>query len=753
MRFRWFIYIFFPILFISQQLKGQIWDKNKMSNYNNNRADSLFLTLIKNKDTLLNQFLDIGIIEKIQSDAIAAVKKSKSLDLFNKLDNTLKKNQFLKDVYQSTMLSSSYYVTNRTDSLSKENDFANVVARFNLKVFDIPFSVHTSLIMESGRLRTDFSYTNIQFNIEDYKKSIQQKVSINLLKDYFRSNTMLKDFQLTRIDSATLINDLKFEAYNSIVSNPRLQALKYEIHKEIDSITNKTDSLLRYKYQSYMDSLNYLKDNIEKIEKQYELLWDKRKETYKQIENLKERLETANEDIKRLTDINYLKSKASQIKNIGIKDKLMLNTKGLDIGQFGADEDDFTIKSQLLNGVRYEYESKKNELGVLIGTSRLRGIDMPLYYNPFQKTLLGRQFVHIKYGYKTSDSSRIIFRILNVHKTQDSILKGQTSAEYNTVIGLTYEKTLLKRVALKSDCAYSSLRGSFLSNPEKEERSQLGDIALSSSIFWNTKQGFKLGIGYFYIGRSYITYGNDFLLNNRNGLQLDLSANTLNNRLKAKFGFKAGFLNDPSVLGLKKSVVYQMIGELNWFLTKQSYIQAQYSPNTITQLYGHTDSVKQYDYKTNMYVISGLFNYKIGGNRQITLVAISNINQQVDYFDSLKVTNTLYSNIRHEYHITDKSNIVLNSNIGLGEGLSQIRTGLLQTDIRLQIHKRCKVAAGLQIIKKTIEPVWKGGLVSNINMLLGKISLKVGLIYRKPLISYNSIKDEWIANSAISLIF
>ena len=738
------------ISYLSVTTMGQSLMKNTPKSKNNNSLNQI--TALLGNDSILNPIFQMNGFEQIKSDAIASLKNVKSVELLDRLNNTIKKARDLKNVYQSTVVNINYYGTNQTDSFSVSNNFTNANAQFNLKVFDIPFSVQTSAVFEQGKLRTEFSYTNIQFNWEQYRETLRQKVSVNILNDYFKVDQITQQLKIGKIDSAALVNDVKFELYNLVINNPKVNQLKYDVQYQLDSFINHTDSLGRNKFQKNIDSLNVVKQNVQKFEQEYEALWEKRKQIFASIEQLKSKLTNTEQELKKLSDPYYLKGKASQYKSLNLKDRLMLNTKGLDFGQFGVDEDDFTIKNQLLNGVRYEYEGRKNTFGFIIGNSRLRGLETPVYYNPFQRALLGRQFLYFKYGYTMPDSSRILFKVLNAHKTNDTLFRGATTADYNTILGVSYEKKLSKKWSVLTEFAYSNLRGDFVSTVERPQKFS-DDLAASSSLFLSHKEVFKIGLGYFYVGNHFITYGNDFLLNNRNGVKLDAQTAVFKNKLKFKVSLKTGFLNDPSVFGLSKSVAIQMTGDVNWQISKNGSIQFQYSPNTITQAYGNPDSTKGYDYKTNIYLLSGIFNYRIGQNRQSTFVMLSNLNQQVDYFDSLRFNKTFFTNIRQESFITDKSSLVLSSNLGFANDFKTIQTGLIQSDIRFQVNKKWRVIGGLQIAKKLTDVSWRGGGVTNISLNLNKLNIRCGIIYRKPLISGLAIKDEWIGNTSVTMTF
>ena len=738
------------ISYLSVTAMGQSLMKNIPKSTNNNSLNQI--TALLGNDSILNPIFQMNGFEQIKSDAIASLKNVKSVELLDRLNNTIKKARDLKNVYQSTVLNINYYGTNQTDSFSVSNNFTNANAQFNLKVFDIPFSVQTSAVFEQGKLRTEFSYTNIQFNWEQYRETLRQKISVNILKDNFKVDQITQQLKIGKIDSAALVNDVKFELYNLVINNPKVNQLKYDVQYQLDSFINHTDSLGRNKFQKNIDSLSAVKQNVQKFEQEYEALWEKRKQIFASIEQMKSKLANTEQELKKLSDPNYLKGKASQYKSLNLKDRLMLNTKGLDFGQFGVDEDDFTIKNQLLNGVRYEYEGRKNTFGFIIGNSRLRGLETPVYYNPFQRALLGRQFLYFKYGYIMPDSSRILFKVLNAHKTNDTLFRGATTADYNTILGVSYEKKLSKKWSILTDFAYSNLRGDFISTVERPQKFS-DDLAASSSLFLSHKEVFKIGLGYFYVGNHFITYGNDFLLNNRNGVKLDAQTTVFKNKLKFKVSIKTGFLNDPSVLGLSKSVAIQMTGDVNWQISKSGSIQFQYSPNTITQAYGNPDSTRGFDYKTNIYLLSGIFNYRIGQNRQSTFVMLSNLNQQVDYFDSLRFNKTFFTNIRQESFITDKSSLVLSSNLGFANDFKTIQTGLIQSDIRFQINKKWRVIGGLQVAKKLTDVSWRGGGITNISLNLNKLNIRCGIIYRKPLISGLAIKDEWIGNTSVTMTF
>ncbi len=758
------IIFFFAIAAKSQSSKKEMLHSDKKTN------DTLIAPIVELKslfenDTLIDRLLAMREIQSVRSEMNSSLKKLKSLELITKLNNTLKKTDKLKNIYKSTVVNLSYFKTNTPDSIINSNDFLNANVSFNVNMLNIPLSVQTSAVIEDGKLRTDFSYTNVRFDWEQYQDKTKQKLSANALKEYFKVDQLTQQLKINKLDSTALLNDVKFTLYNSIINHPKVIQLKYQVAHELDSLTNTIDSTQKAKSQKCIDSLNIVKERLQKFEKQYEMLWEKRKEMFAKIEDLKLRLTNAEQEINNLSDINYLKKKAlsyKKYKRIDLKDKLMLNTKGLDLGQIGVDEQEFTIKNQLLNGVKYEYESGRNSWGFIVGNSRLRSLNTPVLFNPFQKTILGRQFLYFKYGYVTADSSEVQFRILNVHKTSDSLFRGQLTPGYNTVLSVGHDKKLSKTWSILTDVAYSNLRENWLEHTQKAQRFH-DDIAASSSLFWLHKEVLKLGLGYFYVGNHFVTYGNDFLLNNRNGLKFDAQGVFFQKKISLKASVKTGFLNDASIVGLSQSSVTQMSGEINWQMTKNGSVQFQYTPNTITQIIRSADGIRGYDYKTNIYVLSGVFNYSIQKKRQSTYIILSNLNQQVDFFDSLRFNQSMFANIRHESFISNKSSIVVSSNIGFKEDFNTIQTGLIQTDLRTPIGKNTRVIIGLQAVKKTTDISWRGGLVSNLSFTFNKVfNIRCGIIYRqKPrgnTLARNNQNDqnnqnEWIGNTSMTMQF
>jgi hypothetical protein len=745
--------IVFLLLYGSVAATGQSLIKNVPTHTTGTATTYLHqIAALTANDSVLQQLFKLSGLEQIQADAVASLDKVKSVKLLNKLNNTVKKVKEVKGVYQSTVMNVNYYGTNRRDSFASGNEFMNANAQFNLKAFNIPFSVQSSAVFEQGRLRTDFSYTTVQFNWAQYQETLREKISVNTLKDYFPVDQLTNQLNMGKMDAETLMNDAKFEAYNALINHPKVQALKFKVQHELDSFANHTDSLVKSRAQKQIDSLGNIKQYIQQFEQTYETLWTQRKQIFSSIEALKAKLSDAEREVGNLTNPDVLKKKALQYKHFNLKERLALNTKGLDMGQLGVDEDDFTIKNQLLNGIRYDYEGEKKSLGFIIGNSRLRPLESPIYYNPFHKTLLGRQFVYLKIGTITPDSGRVSFKILNVHKTNDTFFGGAFTPNYNTVVGISYDKKISKNWSVVTDFAYSNVRGDLLSAVERPQKFS-DDLAASSSLFWAHKTILKIGLGYFYVGSHFITYGNDFLLNNRNGLKVDAQTVLFKNKLRLNMSLKTGFLNDPSVLGLSQSVAVQMTTDVNWQMNKNGVIQFQYSPNTMTQTYGNANNGRGYDYKTNIYLLSGIFNYQIGQNKQSTFVMLSNLNQQVDYFDSLHFHQTFFTNIKHESAITDKSSFVVSSNLGFGDVFSTVQTGLIQSDVRMQLGKKWRVIAGLQAVKKTTDMTWRGGGVTNISFNFNKMSLRCGVIYRKALADNSSIKDEWIVNTAMTVSF
>jgi hypothetical protein len=768
---------------------------------------SQYLNSIVDTDTLIRDLTDMINLNSLTNEFKEVKKQVASLGLFSKFEKAVEKVKNFKNVYRSTDVQINYYRTNEVDSFTFQNDFLNANVSLNLKIGTLPFSMQMSTIMEQGKIRTDFSYANLRLDIASYQEDLKQRISVQSLRDKFDFNQLTDKIRLNPKDASVLKNDAQFNLYNVLITHPKVLSIKQKIEDKLDSITKSIDTVLSNKLliikdtfvqkqlfsewnktqwrdsitgelqtniiekldilkSSYLninaDSISEKKGLIEglmkakkvynKFEKQYENLWEERKKIIDKIEQLKTKLIDTESNLKQLSDVKNFKEKALNSKYLSLKDRIVLNVKGFEVGQIGVDENDFTMRFKVIDGIKFDYENKNRSWGILYGNTRIQNFETPVYISAFQRSTLGRTFLYAKFAYTTRDSGIININVLNAQKTQDTLLNGLLTSNYNTVFNVGYEKKLTKGLGVQTEVALSNIRKemSFSTNEGFEKFDD--NIAASATMYWSKNSKFNIGLGYYYIGNRFVTFGNDFLISNRNGLKVNFKSSFFKEKLNFKIEFKQGFLNTPSVLGLSQSSIIQTTAEMNWLVSRQGSLSFQYIPNTLTERPLNRDG-RGYDYRTNIYILTGNFSYEIGHKKQISLFSISNLNQQIDFFDSLRVNQTEYINIRHESFFTKTSSISLNSNAGLSENFD-IKTGFNQLDIRLKIAKNIKLVAGIQLVKRIGDLDWRKGIVTNINCQFKKgLIMRLGVIYRrKSGESYNS-RNEWIGNSSISMQF
>ena len=734
-------------------------------------------------DTLWQELAKIDGLKDVLHDLVSKG-KAPLMSEFNKLDKWAKKAKDLKKVYTSTVISANYYATNTVDTTEGAafaSDFMNLNAALNLNLAGLPFSVQSSVVLQNGVLKTDFSYTHIQFDLDKYQNDWRQKFSAKQLKNAFNFDGYTEGVKLNRLDSSVLSKDMAFSLYNGLMNNPKVMHIRQQVASQLDSIKEQTlgrfatqfdslhlDSLktsmlngtdywrnkLTDTVRREVDSLMHTEATLNKMIGKYDSLWEKRKGYMQQIENLKSKFSTVEAALKKLENFDSLKTELLKSGGLKLKDKFMLKVKGLETGQFSADEQEFVLKNQILSGLKFGYEANKREWGILIGRSRLESLNTPIFYNPFQRLTLGREVVMLKMRQTLRDSSQLTVRLMNVHKTQDSLFQGNLTPNYNSVLGLSYDKHLSKNWLFQTDLALSNVR-QVLSISEVDVNQtpvRPQNWAMSAMLNWQQFNALSIGLGYYYVGNSFYTFGNDFLINNRNGIKVNLKSSLFKNAIKLDIELKRGVLNDPSTLGLAKSALLQMRGSVVWQLGKSQTLQFQYMPNTLTERQVRSDG-RGFDYQSNIYILMGNFGYEVSKMKQTTLIMLSNLNQQTDFFDSLRITKTHYISLRHEAFLSKKNSIIFKVNEGLSDR-GEVQTGQVQGDAKFWATEKCQLTLGLQMVKKRTEPSWRKGIVTQVNLKLSdRLIARCGLIYRHKNTEGGIPHDEWIGNAAMTVQF
>ena len=767
----------------------------------NNRADyaTQLLYATASGDTLWQQMGKIDGLKEALKDVVSK-DKIPLMGEFNKLDKWTRRVKDLKKIYNSTVINTSYYATNTVDTTEGSyltSDFMNLNAAVNLNVMGLPFSIQSSVVLQNGAVKTDFSYTNVRFDLDKYKEDWRSKLSVQQLQKAFNFDGITEGVKLNRLDSSVLSKEMGFTLYNGLMNNPKVIKMRERVSAELDSIKQATVNHLLSKGDSFrmdstvrrflpkgdslhLDSIktSMLKDTafwrsklndstqrrvdsllakqaiFVKMYHKYDSLWEKRKGYIQQFEALKTKLSTVEAALKKLDNFDSLKTVLLKSGTLKLKDKLMLKVKGLETGQFGADEQEFVLKNQLLNGLKFDYEDKQRTWGIVIGRSRLEALNAPIFYNPFQRLTSGRDVIMLKMRQILRGSSALTMRLMNVHKTQDTLFQGNLTPNYNTVLGLSYDKMLSKTLFFQIDAAVSNVRQTMMIAEEDVvlRQSQNQNWAASASLNWQRFKAFGLSLGYYYVGNGFYTFGNDFLINNRNGIKATLKSSLFKDKIKLDIDVKRGVLNAPSSLGLAQSALLQMNGSATWQFAKNQMLQCQYMPNTLTERQVRSDG-RGFDYQSNIYLLMGNFSYNIAKKKQTTLLMLSNLNQQIDFFDSLRVTKTNYISFRHETFLSKKSSLIFKLNEGLSDR-GVVQTGQIQTEAKFWASSKCQLTLGLQMVKKRVEPDWRKGVVAQMNLKLSdKLIARWGMIYRGKNTEGGIPSDEWISNAAMTIQF
>ena len=703
-------------------------------------------------DSIFSNLFNVIRMDNVQADIYKDFQKSEGAQLLKQFNGIVKQKNVFEKIYRSTTVNVNYYYTSE-DTLQQNNTFMNANVSTNFNFLGMPLTGQFSAVFLNDAWQSQWSSGGINFDITQYKQSILEKLTLNEMKKHFTYNAGLPDVHLKNLDYEVLLTDAKYTAYNAVINNPKFSEIKYEVIKKIDSIIASKDS--SFHISSTKDSLLRIQKRLLDFEQKFQNIWDERGKYAAQAVELKNKLQKIEGNLTKLKNPEFINKAVGKSKILSIKEKLMYYTKDFTIGRFSVDEDEFTIKNQLLAGFKAETELPNKVFGVVVGTGAYAAFNAPVFYNPFQQASLGKRFIHLKYGFTTPDSGKIVFRFMNAHRTSDTALNTLFNASDNSVVDAYYYKSIGTSMGLVTSIAYSHTGDNFgLGDEGTYNTGFFSHVAATGTLYYNLNKYSKLGIGYFYYGSDFTTFGNDFLVNNRNGVKADVRIGLLKNKLSLKAEIKYGKPNNAALNGLSQSTLQQISTEVNWNIGKGNFVQFRYMPNTFTQ--NNTSGTNAVDYRSNIYLLTGSFNYKTFGLKQFTNVTFSNINQQVQFFDSLKINQTTYVGVNQRTVLNEKNSIDFKSQIGYASELHQINTGYLQVSDNFAFGKSYKFSSGLQASKRVSEEAWRLGLTVNSSLNLGRfLNLNTGLIYRlKPLneTTQNS-KPEWLLNTSATMMF
>lgn len=664
----------------------------------------------------------------LSPDCISYLKEQLLLPQLEKWDNNslsnideqlknLEKKESLRKIIPTVELN-GYNAFFQVDSslVNNENDFPAVYSSLQLtarnEIGIVPIGLTGQLVALDGKINLDLSNISISFDQDQFLQNLKQKHFAlkrpeNLLDacDLNREKLNFSEEELNAI-----IEESQFLAYQKIVSSDAFVEHQLALQSKLDSIQNNISSEIEMVDTTYIKELTTAIQLVQEVESAYEQAWKiKGYRTDALWNSIHSKLQSYSDKLENLDQVDSLRNNLVWNKQVTKAEKYLMNVKQFRLGRFHLHESEFTAQYQLLNGLKYGYESE-NIFGTIAYGKQIS--PSPLFYNLGFQPSTNRQFLLASVGVGKLQGNHSSFSYLQVGEKgslTDTIVifpKQNRVFAWKGQVRLSDQIEAISEIAL-SDNILGNIQGII---PENQSTPLIPKSSSKLELGFNPrKTNFQFGLGYFYSGARFKTLGNPFLLTNRQGVHLNAKGNILKNRINLNAQFKYGQSIDENFVDEFKDI--QFFGEVRFKLSKQNMLTFSVMPNIFRQGLPETQGVQN---ENTIYTLQGNFYKQIKNTQAITTLNITNLRSNFQFVDSIQLDNSIYIFLNESIFLSEKQSINASLMIGKERSLSGPLEDLLsQLDYKFRTQKM-NFSTGLQLIQDRFYEGLQFGIVNSI---------------------------------------
>jgi hypothetical protein len=679
---------------------------------------SMTLTLI-GKDSLINAIVESDFIDKSFFSKDTFIQKLEYM-LKNSLPTKTPKPTF-------TLGWDGYYFSGNQsyDSVFQNNNelYSSLSLSSNANIAGLPVQIFG---------QATFHNLQIDRQLSDFSISFDQTSFLRKLRDKHRPSINLNNFSgvghgddlsryLNQEEKKAMINEIKHRLYKAVLDHPEYLKKKAALRERLDSTQQKIQEA------NLLDSLQKKYQLLNQLEQGYRDSWD-----YKCVDNDRF-LSTGRSKLKALEQFNENWSdpkswmKDSVLNEVGAAQKLLIYTRNLDIGQFSVRGSDFTLFQMPLQGIHAEHEGKNWFIEIAQGRQRFQQGFAPSYSRLLFNPNPNKTFSYIKAG--VGDQERDYFYISmlrstvsNRHLDSLTFLQGT-----NLVWELSGKIHLNQFVGLEVSGATADVN-SAANEVNPNTNTALAQTAFKANlVFTSPKQGNRLGLGYFFTGPSFFSYGNPFLFNNWRGLNAESRLALFKRKLMLNGSLKYGRVIDEAAQG-GKYYELQFFGQMTAKLTRNSTLSLSFLPNFFEQSNHETQSLKgaQSIYQMLYTQFSSLGKK---GDQLITSLSLSNYRFNYQLLDTLDTEAGVYAFCQEA--IMWSNGNTLTGSINFSKRLEWFEDWLSQVEFSKQFPN-CSLKGGVQALQQFGYKDHQWGVSLGMNtMAKTKVNIGFNLIYRR----------------------
>jgi hypothetical protein len=349
--------------------------------------------------------------------------------------------------------------------------------------------------------------------------------------------------------------------------------------------------------------------------------------------------------------------------------KFMGSIEQLEVGSVLLTNSDLTVRSLLLNGVRFQTQSGKVYNEIAFGKQNTATRDYMVGFQTINGARdLNRYVAYLRGGIGSKDSNFMhvsLTRILDNYK--DTVPTVQRP-HYNDLLGISIRGKLGKQADLVTELVYSIFQNNvpahWTSSPEVEVVKQTPKDYGAFQIKLKAIEGntWQWSLGYDYIGTKFTTLGNPYLLNNRQILRGAFGKTFWQQKLTVKLAYDKN-IGLPSSLNWQPHVDQTgFSAELGMRYGRNNRFVAKLAPRYfLISAAGGTEGVGRND----VYTIQNTWQGKIKTMQWLSFINLTNINTLMPLRDSGRLSGFNYVFMQNMLMINNKWTLSALGNLGL----------------------------------------------------------------------------------------
>lgn len=618
-------------------------------------------------------------------------------DLFKIKHDTNNKNKFKTFMPKLSIYNELIWFSGDSTLLTGKGVYNLLTISGGIDLMGIPFELNVTPVLKNGQY--DKNLSTISFSFDRNTKLLNDK------KQWINSKVDMMKNSFNKADLEELVNRFDYERLQKLTNSKNFALDKKQLTELLeycknDSVITHLDSvylaekeILLQKYQEVDSIYNricimqrtitersvYLKDSVSSVIQAYSDEWDSANIPSQWVEKLK-------------------KAGISS----GFLRKCML-IQNVDIGNYCIEGTPFTIKDTPYNGLYIAAQPNKQEYRIAYGKQ--------LALNNFITTIQpesqysGVEMLYSGFVRKDEQGSRIMANLIR-------FIKKPTAEEpayniNNDILSISSDQYLSKIFKMTSELAYAhtaltpgnvttDYNGLFNFSWDK----MAADLKLEISP---EKLPFKISGGISHIGSKYFTFGNPYLLLNRNAINTSFEANIFKKRLRINVGLsKTVSTNDTLSTVPMRQLLWN--ADVRYGFKSGAFIAFKYAPFSILQGSAQTDILSN---TANIYLAQSVLPHKILKKEAQLLIMGSNFNNNLMYGDTLQISNAWFTSLNEQVLINENWQASISGNLGYNidkfswEQTYTVNSTLIKSDKSL--------ALGLHMHKSSVG-TWRPGV-------------------------------------------